>query len=122
MLLDEAIRKQASQLTVHPYLGGTRIRVRLFIAGNWRLRAMLSTDCWPQFLEAIKRRSGIDPSSTTWPQQGQFQWQNAAFSVTITRPKKHETVLIDIPPTAAGTLGPSDPANPPDKDRTRSWT
>ena len=120
LLLDEAIQSRASQISLHRHRG--RIRVQLLLNGKWIDRTTLPEDLWEQLLEAIQRRSGIDPSSTSWPQQGEIRWHNFALVVTITRARKRETVLIEIPPAAAGTQGPSDTSRTSAEKRTRFWT
>lgn len=120
MLLDEAIRSGASQLSLDP--SGGRIRVRLLVEGKWSVRKTWTNDLWERLLDVIKRRSGIDPSSAIWPQQGQIRWQDLALPVTITRERKREAVLIEIPPGAAGLPGPSDASRTATGTRTRFWT
>lgn len=120
LLLGEAIRSGASQISIDPHRG--RIRVQLLVNGKWIDCTRLPEDSWEQLLEAIKRRSGIDPSSTSWPQHGEIRRQNSALPVTITRARKRETVLIEIPPGAAGTQGPSETSRTSAGNRTRFWT
>lgn len=120
MLLDEAIRSGASQLSIDPR--GGRIRVRLLVNGKWSVSKTWTNDLWERLLDVIKRRSGIDPTSTTWPQRGEIRWQNLALPVTITRERKHEAVLIEIPPGVASTQGPSDASRTAAEKRERFWT
>jgi len=120
LLLDDAIRAGASQISIVPRR--RQIRVRLLLGGKWIVRTTLPKGLWERLLEAIKQRSGIAASSTSWPQHGEIRRQTAAMPVTITRTKNGEEVQIEIPPGAAGTQGPPDASRSSSERRSRFWT
>ena len=119
-LLEEAIRMGASEISIA--LDRKRIRIQFLIGGKWGDYEPSPQASWDELLQAIKRRAGIDPSSTSWPQQGEIRLREFALPVIITRARKHETISIQIPPDAASREVPPDAVPTSAEKRSRFWT
>ena len=120
LLLAVAIRSGAVELRLDLLPG--RIQVKLRLGNSWLDCATVADHLWGRILEEIQRRSGVDPSSTTWPQVGRIGWQAATLLVTITRATDQEAVSIEIPPGAAGAHASPEAPRSSTKKRTRFWT
>jgi type II secretory ATPase GspE/PulE/Tfp pilus assembly ATPase PilB-like protein len=119
-LLEEAIRMGASEISIA--LDRKRIRIQFLIGGKWGDYEPSPQASWDELLQAVKRRAGIDPASTSWPQQGEIRLREFALPVVITRARKHETVSIQIPPDAASGEGQPDAGPASAEKRRRFWT
>ena len=110
----------ASEISIA--LDRKRIRIQFLIGGKWGDYEPSPQASWDELLQAIKQRAGIDPASTSWPQQGEIRLREFALPVIITRPRKHETISIQIPPDAASRAGPPDAVPTSAEKRSRFWT
>jgi hypothetical protein len=119
-LLEEAIRLGASEISIR--LDRKRIRIQFLIGGKWSDYETSPKTSWDELLGTIKRRAGINPASTSWPQQGEIRVREFALPVIVTRARKHETVEILIRRGAAGTEIPPDAMPGAAEKRTRFWT
>jgi len=120
VIFAEAIRVGAGQISIAMHRKACRIQ--FLVHDKWTDYVPTPPVSWDELLEAVKRRSGIDPASTSWRQHGEIRWQNLALAVTITRERKRETVVIDIPLGVAGARAPSDVSRPSAEKRSRFWT
>lgn len=119
-LLDEAIRSGATAIRI----SGRRqeISIHFLISGSSTEHTLVPRVAWDEWLESLKRRAGIDPSSRSWPQHGELRWQGLVIPVVITRERKFETITIQIPPEAVRGQFASDASPRPAGDRSRFWT
>ena len=119
-LLDEAVRSGATALRI----SGRRqeIRIQFLISGSSSEHAPVPRVAWDEWLEAIQRRAGIDPSSRSWPQHGELRWQGLVIPVVITRERKLETITIQIPPEMVSGQRAAEASPRPAEDRSRFWT